>query len=182
MLATAVADGLIRQNPCRIRGAGQEHAAERPMVETSLVLDLADAVPPAYRALVLLAGFGGLRTGESLGLHVEDVDLLHATVRIVRQAQEIAGQGRTEGPPKSEAGRRTVALPGVVVDALEAHLAGMEDTAPAAPLFYGPEGGPLRRATPSKAWAAAVRVAGAPEGLHLHDLRVRHEAPCIRAG
>jgi len=179
VLATAVADDLIRQNPCRIRGAGQEHADERPMVETSLVLDLADAITPAYRALVLLAGFGGLRTGESLGLHVEDVDLLHATVRIVRQAQEIAGQGRTEGPPKSEAGRRTVSLPGIVVEALGAHLAGMADPAGTAPLFCGPEGGALRRATLTKAWAAAVRSTGAPDGLHLHDLR--HHAATLTA-
>lgn len=57
VLATAEADDLIRANPCRIREAGQEHAAERPMVATSLVLDLAEAIERRYRAIVLLAGF-----------------------------------------------------------------------------------------------------------------------------
>jgi hypothetical protein len=30
ILNTAVDDGLIRRNPCRIKGAGQEKSAERP--------------------------------------------------------------------------------------------------------------------------------------------------------
>ena len=68
VLATAEADGLVRSNPCKMRGAGQEHHDERPMVPTALVLDLADAIEARYRALVLLAGFAGLRTGENLGL------------------------------------------------------------------------------------------------------------------
>ena len=118
VLATAEADDLIRQNPCRIRGAGQENADERPMVATSLVLELADAIAAPYRSMVLLAGFGGLRTGESLGLRRCDVDLLHGEVHVERQAQEIARSGRLVSAPKSEAGRRIVALPAIVVEAL----------------------------------------------------------------
>lgn len=76
VMATAEADELVQQNPCKIRGGGEEHAAERPLVATSLVLELAEVIDPRYRALVLLAGFGGLRTGESLGLRRCDVDAL----------------------------------------------------------------------------------------------------------
>ncbi len=179
VLATAEADELIRQNPCRIRGAGEEHAEERPMVSTALVLDLADAIAPAYRALVLLAGFGGLRTGESLGLHVGDVDLLHAEVRVERQAQEVAGTGRVELAPKTAAGRRVVSLPSIVVEALGQHLAMIGQSDPGAPLFVGPGGGPLRRATLSKAWAVAVRATDSPQGLRPHDLR--HHAATLTA-
>jgi integrase len=177
VLATAEADELIRQNPCRVRGGGQENTAERPMVATSLVLELADAIEPPYRAMVLLAGFAGLRTGESLGLRRADVDLLHAEVRITRQAQEIAGSGRVVLAPKSEAGRRTVALPGVVVRALEQHLATVLNAE--APVFTGPEGGPLRRATFSRAWRHALAVTGAPAELRPHDLR--HHAATLTA-
>ncbi|HEX2041536.1 MAG TPA: tyrosine-type recombinase/integrase [Acidimicrobiales bacterium] len=179
VLATAEADELIRQNPCRVRGGGQENTAERPLVATSLVLDLADAIEPPYRAMVLLAGFAGLRTGESLGLRRADVDLLHAEVRITRQAQEIAGSGRVVLAPKSEAGRRTVALPGVVVRALEQHLATFTDPSAEAPVFTGPEGGPLRRATFSRAWRHALAVTGAPAELRPHDLR--HHAATLTA-
>lgn len=122
VLATAEADELLRINPCRIRGGGQEHHQERPMVATALVLDLAEAIEPRYRALVLVAGFAGLRTGESLGLGRSDVDLLHGELRIAAQAQELAGRGRTLLDPKSEAGRRVVAIPAIVADSLETHL------------------------------------------------------------
>jgi integrase len=179
VLATAEADDLIRQNPCRIRGGGQEHHDERPMIDTALVLDLADAIVPRLRACVLVAGFAGLRTGESLGLRRRDVDLLHGELRVVVQAQEVAGEGRVVLAPKSEAGKRTVVIPKVVADALETHMA--EYTGPDldAPVFTGPEGGPLRRARLSAAWRDAVKATGAPEGLHPHDLR--HHAATLTA-
>jgi len=88
VLATAEADEFIRINPCRIRGGGQEHHQERPMVDTSLVLRLAETIEPRYRALVLVAGFAGLRTGESLGLRRCDVDLLHGELRVIAHAQD----------------------------------------------------------------------------------------------
>src|SRR5439155_3334855 len=68
ILNTAVDDELIARNPCRIRGGGQDQAEERPLTETDLVFDLADAITPQLRALVMVAGFAGLRTGELLGL------------------------------------------------------------------------------------------------------------------
>jgi hypothetical protein len=55
---TAVDDGLIRRNPCRIKGAGQEHPPERPVLTVPEVYALADAVDHRYRALVPLAVFG----------------------------------------------------------------------------------------------------------------------------
>jgi hypothetical protein len=58
---TAVDDGLIRRNPCRIKGAGQEKSPERPVLSIPQVYALADAVGDRYRALVLLAVFGSLR-------------------------------------------------------------------------------------------------------------------------
>ena len=179
VLATAEADELIRQNPCRIRGGGQENTPERPMVPTSLVLELAEAIVPRHRAMVHLAGFAGLRTGETLGLRRCDVDLLHGEVRVEHQAQEVTGRGRVILDPKSEAGRRTVALPALVVEALEQHLATFTDSDVEAPVFTGPEGGPLRRATFSRAWRAAVAVTGAPAGLRPHDLR--HHAATLTA-
>ena len=64
MRNTAVDDGLIRRNPCRVKGAGKEVSAERPALTFEQVYALADAIQPRYRALVLLATFAGLRWGE----------------------------------------------------------------------------------------------------------------------
>lgn len=77
MLNTAVDDELITRNPSRIRGGGAEHADERPMVAARLVFELADEIAPRLRALVIVAGFVGLRTGELVGLRRCDVDLVN---------------------------------------------------------------------------------------------------------
>jgi integrase len=37
---------------------------------------LADAIDPRFRALILMAGFTGLRWGELVGLRVEHLDLV----------------------------------------------------------------------------------------------------------
>lgn len=179
ILNTAVEEDLIARNPCRIRGAGNERSDERPMVSAAFVLDLAGAIDPSLRALVLLAGFAGLRTGEMLGLRRRDVDLLRRQVTVDVQAQQIVGLGRVVRQPKSEAGKRTVALPQVLVEALEAHLATFVAPEGDASLFVGPQGKPLLRNVLSRRWRAACRSVGAPDGYRIHDLR--HHAATLAA-
>ena len=47
IMNTAVDDGLIRRNPCRIKGAGSEDSPERPVLTVSQIYALADAIGPA---------------------------------------------------------------------------------------------------------------------------------------
>jgi hypothetical protein len=49
--------GLIRGNPCRVKGADKETSPERPVLTVAQVFALADAIGPRYGALVLLATF-----------------------------------------------------------------------------------------------------------------------------
>ena len=170
ILNTAVNDERIGRNPCRITGAGAEHAPERPMVDAATVLDLADAIGLRLRAIVLLAGFGGLRTGEILGLRRCDIDILRGFVRVREEAQEIVGRGRVVSDPKSEAGKRPVAMPKTVTRELEAHVGLFAQPGAEGAVFTAPRGGPLRRAELSQKWMAAVASVGAPVGLHIHDL------------
>src|SRR5215831_17087886 len=72
ILATAADDGVIRRNPCRIKGAGAESAAERTVLSVPQVFALAEVVEPRYRALVLLATFTSLRWGELCALRRSD--------------------------------------------------------------------------------------------------------------
>ena len=163
---------MIRLNPCRIRGAGQEHADERPMIPTAMVLDLVEAIDPRYGALLLTMGFCSLRTGEVFGLRRCDVDPLHGEVHIRVQAQELKGSGRTVlDHAKTDAGLRTVSVPSFVMDALVSHLAEFTEPDPQAPVFTGPQNTPLRRATFSEAWVAAKEKVGAPADLRAYDLR-----------
>lgn len=176
ILTTAVSDQLVGRNPCLIKGAGIERARERPMLDTAEVLQLAEAIDHRLRALVYLGGFVGLRAGELLGLQRQDVDLLHATVTVRRQLHEITGQGRVVTGPKSEAGRRTLALPAAVVEVMRAHLDLYTAPAPEAPVFTR-HTAPLRRADLSNAWRAACEAVGL-SGCRVHDLR-HHAATLV---
>ncbi len=59
----------------------------------------------------------GLRIGEAIGLRWEDVDLENATLSVHRTMSEINGR-MIEGPPKTKAGRREIALAPQTVEML----------------------------------------------------------------
>jgi len=178
ILNTAVEDERIISNPCKIRGAGQERSAERPFVDAEIVLQIASAIDERYRALILLAGFGGLRLGELLGLRRYDIDLAKSTVRVQEQVVELKNGDRLVTPPKTAAGIRRVALPRAVADALGVHLDRYTGPDPRSPVFTGPLSEGLRRATFYTEWAKAMKVTK-QKGLHLHDLR--HAAGTLAA-
>ena len=90
ILATAVEDELLARYPCTVKGAGVERTPERPVTTIEQVYALADAIEPCFRALVLTATFTGLRLGELRALRRSNLDLLHVTVRVVEQIQELA--------------------------------------------------------------------------------------------
>jgi integrase len=176
VLYTAIDDGLVRgRNPCRIKGADKEHAAERPTPSVEQVYAIADAIKPWYRALVLLAATTGLRWGELVALRRRHVDLDGGYVD-VRAALIEDKAGLTVAGTKSEAGVRVVGIPSVIVPDLTAHMARWAEPGPDGRVFLGPKGATPRRKTFNVAWKTALGRAGArrvpiPEGLHLHDLR-----------
>ena len=179
--ATALADGLIAANPCRVRAAGAERANERPLASPAQIDALAEAIEPRWRAMVYLAAYGALRFGELIGLRRCDIDLLHGEVVITTQLVEVGG-ALTRTAPKSAAGVRRVALPAFVVDEVVAHLERYVDEAPDAPLFTGARGGIPSRSKWSAIWAPARTAAGLPDTVHLHDLRHAGATLAAQAG
>jgi integrase len=93
ILNTAVDDGIIKRNPCRIKGAGQEESAEQPVLTITEVYALAEAIDQRYRALVLLGTFASLRWAELAALRRVDIDLDKSTIRVERQLTEQLGGG-----------------------------------------------------------------------------------------
>jgi len=115
-------DELLRRNPCRLKGAGEENPSERPVLTPAEVLQLADAMPARLRALVLVTTFASLRFGEATALTRADVDLSTGMVRVRKAFTEIKGRGLVLAPPKSRAGVRVVALPASIVEELDEHI------------------------------------------------------------
>jgi integrase len=173
ILNTAIKeDGLIRENPCRIKGYDTYHTPERPTATVAQIYSLAGQVPARFSALVLVAAFSGLRWGELAALRRCDVDLAAGIVRVPRKLAALR-RGLEFGPPKSDAGRRTVALPEAALAALRPHMLAHVKADPEALVFTGEKGGPLRTGNFRRAvkWEQAVAAAGITGDFHFHDLR-----------
>ncbi|MBQ0984914.1 tyrosine-type recombinase/integrase [Streptomyces sp. F63] len=170
IMNTAVDDGLIQRNPCRIKGAGVTKTAERPFLTVAEVFHLADAVPARYRMLVLLAAFTSLRFGELAALQRHDVDLERRVVSVRRAAAETRTDGLLVKAPKSAAGIRTVAFPASLVGELQAHLSEHAQAGRNGLVFVGPRGGVLRRNNFRRLWLRALAETGLRD-VHFHDLR-----------
>lgn len=172
MMMTAVDDGIINRNPCRITGAGSESASERPVLTVAQVVDLGERLPKPYGLMAVTATFGSLRWGEVTALRRCDVDTTTGTVW-VRSAFSRTYNGRAvRGPVKSRAGVRAVALPTPIAANIAEHLDDMKAKDDEALIFPGDKGGPLSRNNFNRrvSWVEHVTAIGQP-GLHFHDLR-----------
>jgi len=189
-MATAVADGVIAEQPCRIKGAGTPKAtlgrvpdrADR-LLSPVQVAAVAEEMPPRYRALVLAAAWSGLRQGELMALTRGDLNLdaSPATVRVRRSTRRSeSGTVRTD-LPKTAASIRTVSLPAPLADVLAGHLAEFVGPEPDAPLFRTATGTLPARSNLSTTFGRALAAAGAPQ-VRFHDLRHVAQVYAAEAG
>ncbi|MGO9298703.1 MAG: tyrosine-type recombinase/integrase [Streptosporangiaceae bacterium] len=180
IMNTAVDDGIIRRNPCRVRGAGQDRSPERQVLTVSQVYALADAVGERYRALILLAVFGSLRWGELAALRRMDIDITTRSVTVHRSLTELPGGGYHFGPTKSAAGQRVVAIPDSIKRDVASHLVRFTAPGDDSLVFTSPTGAPLRHGNfRRRIWLPALASTGLP-GTHFHDLR--HTGNTLMAG
>ena len=173
ILTTAVDDGVLAENPCRVKGAASERAAERSIPTVAEVEAIVDAIDDRFRAAVVLAAYCGLRKGECFGLarrHVQ-LDGTRPSVRIERTRSEVAGRGLVFQPPKTDAGSRVVSLPERVSDELAQHLDRFVPNDAEALLFADPATGDVPRASRwTRIWNSARQRAGVADNT-FHDLR-----------
>jgi len=181
MCEDAAEDGYLRRNPCHIDKAATEKVSDRLYKEppdAAEVRRLAEVVPERHRAMVMLAGFGGLRWGELAGLQRKHIDLVGRAVRVEQQLTDVNGT-LAISEPKTAAGVRLVYLHAELVEALAEHLARHVKDRPNAYVFTSPQGDWLRASNFRRnVWVKATRAAGCP-GLRFHDLR--HAAATIAA-
>ena len=170
MMRNAVDDDLIIKSPCKVNGAGTEHAAERPIATIAEIEALAHAVPRRLQLLIELASWCQLRRGELLGLKRRDVDMMHAIIRIERSRTFRRDGSSITKSPKTASGRRTLSIPSNVLKTFETHLNNFTAGDKDALLFTTESGTPLTAVSLQRAWSIARASIGRPD-LHLHDLR-----------
>jgi integrase len=189
LLEAAVDEELLVRSPCRKIQLPKPDAREARALtpaEAGRLLTAIAAVrtwPSAHPLVLTLLGTG-LRWGEATGLKRGRLQLLgrSPTLTVAEALHEVRGRLSFEAP-KTKAARRVLPLPGVVVDALAAHLP--PNGAAGDVVFRGPRGGLLRTSNwREDVWVPALKASGVfPEPwpvdadgherspLHVHDLR-----------
>jgi integrase len=86
------------------------------------------------------------------------------------------------GPPKSDAGRRTIAIPAELVAELDHHLASYSAPGPDGLVFVGAKGAPLTRGNWHIKWSDATCKVDLPPRFRFHDLRHTSNTLAAAAG
>ncbi len=138
---------------------------------------LARAARHRLYAMWRLIASRGLRRGEGCGLRRTDTDLRGAVTSIRWQITQL-GWETAQGPPKSDAGERQVALDADTVADIRAHRQRQQKEKEDAGdswtdsgfEFTGPDGTPLHPAAVTDMFEQIAYLAGLPP-IRLHDLR-----------
>jgi integrase len=195
VMKAAVQSGVRRDNPA----AGHHVTVRRKRIRQGDVLTmqeihrLVEHVVQPYKPAVWLLVLTGMRPAELCGLKVRSVDLIRHSVAITETLLPVSGYGDQRlqlvaGPPKTEAGDRTVPIPGWLCEDLAEMLA--RRAAPRGrpigrdePLFVNRAGQPLNRDKFRETVVRpALRAAGLPEQLRTYDLRHGHASMLIDMG
>jgi integrase len=167
-LKVAMQRDKVARNVCTLVDAPTiEREEVRPLTghDARRVLEAARGRRNAARWSVALAL--GLRQGEALGLTWDAVDLEAGSLTVRQALQRQPGKGLVFVQPKSRAGRRTIALPGQLRDALRAHRTAQVAERIAAGsewhdlnlVFCQENGLPLEPRSDHRAWRALLAAA-----------------------
>lgn len=190
MLNAAVKAGRLERSPFESTVPAERRV--RPgddgadVATPAQVAALARAMPPHLAIAVPLAAWCQLRLGECLGLQRQDLEHLEDPARAVlhvRRQLATKASPPTLTPPKSDAGRRSIAVPAFMLEDLREHIAqhaapgrdGFVLTVPSRP------GAPVSQSGFDRHWRAARADVGLPS-LRFHDLRHVGLTAYARAG
>ena len=158
IMKTAVEDELLNASPCRVRGAGQERAPERPIATVDEVQLLREAMPDRLKIMVDMAVWCQMRRGEIFGLQRGDFDIQARTVNIVRSRTFLTKGEAMIKSPKTAAGNRKITIPQRMMSDLERHLAEDTDNTPESFLIDGRDGLLISSMAFQRSWTIAVRT------------------------
>jgi len=181
VLDLAVNYGLIRSNPAVTVKLPAEPKHEQKFLTHSQAWNLAEAIHPRFRAMVLLAVFGGMRFGELCALRRMHIIPERNQVAVRQTLVEISGR-ISFGEPKTKSSVRVVTVPRSIMDELVKHMDEFVGTGADSLLFTGQKGVPIQKHWFSRHyWKPATDAAGV-EGLRFHDLRHTFVALWVSVG
>jgi len=174
--------GRVVELPAAARTTPRGHALSVPEAQRLLDASKDDRLHPLWRVLVTL----GLRPGEALGLHWDDVDFEHGVVHVRRSLKMVAGSPVVDDLLKTERSRRSVGAPPSVTASLSAWKARQAAERLKAGfvwskdwpgvVFTSEAGTPLNPSNVRRSFTKLLDAAGLPP-VRLYDLR--HTATSI---
>lgn len=171
----AVRWGYLRSNPAMVEEPGKDVSVLRPTWSYAAFQRVLEHVPTEvllnnsktpvrvfYREALEVLFSMHLRLGELIALDAADYDRKAGTISVTKQVTDTSHGEATE----TKTGQGKVLTPLT----LGKNALGRMPARFGGPLFVGPRGGRLPRATLRAVWNDAVALAGY-ENFHLHDLR-----------
>ncbi|WP_010582524.1 site-specific integrase [Schlesneria paludicola] len=166
--------GLMVRNPCSCVDAPKVVRRRiNPLTvgQAKKLIEVSKDV--ANGAVFVLALTTGLRKGELLALHWEDIDLNEGVISVKRSLEELKGVLRVK-EPKSKSGKRLVKLPAMAIAARWAHKKWqMANGLAACPIVFANQFGEFLRKSNfgERTWKQCRLAAGIPATVVFHDLR-----------
>lgn len=190
IMQCAIRTNACRENPARghLLRLPKHRAQQVSMLTMEQAHSLVEHTTEHYRpAMWLLIFTGGVRPAELCGLRVDDVDLVRRVVHIRNTWSPVPGfdggvRQYVSGPVKTDAGQRSIPIPGWLCDQLAAALAARSPVGRLESLIVNKQGRPVNRDTfRAKVVRPALRSAGLPTDLRTYDLRHTHASLLINS-
>lgn len=190
MFERAVVDGLIGRNPCTGLSLPEVQRGEVAIpTDEQLRAIVARLRSPFYRRLVLVAAGTGMRSGELRGLTVDGnrsgdgprVDFLRKTIKVDRQLIDVVDGQPVFGPPKTQAGYRTIPVDQSVMDVLAQQIA-ERGLGPGGVIFTGRDRQPITQGLVNATLSYVLDLLGWPPQTGLHLFRHYYASMLIRDG
>ncbi|HEY8663123.1 MAG TPA: tyrosine-type recombinase/integrase [Propionibacteriaceae bacterium] len=182
-MTRAVRDDIRESNPAEGVRPPTTPKLAKVYLSASEFAALRDEIPFYYRPLIGVLYGTGMRWSEATAVHVSDVDLASdpPTIHVGWSWKHHHGGKPALGPPKSEAGDRTISLPPQLVTMLARLVDGRQ---PDDFVFVNHQGHPVRANTFQRIWAGAVSRSEKITRKHprIHDLRHSHASALIKLG
>jgi integrase len=179
-LADAVEWGKIARNPCgKVKLPRKEKRDIMPLTQEQAQTLLQVARGHWLEGVITLALATGMREGELLALHWQDIDFERGVLQVRRTHSYIPEKGHYESEPKTASSKRSLVLAPFALDALKAQRtaqkaarmqAGPTKWQEKGLVFCNAQGDYLWVATLHRAFKRLLQLAGLPD-IRFHDLR-----------
>ena len=181
ILNSAVDERLLSATPWTSQVKLPERAkTEIQWLTSAQVHEIADTIPPRYRALVLFMAATGCRPAEAFGVTLDRLNLDEGAVTINRQL--LTGRGGVAfGPLKTKAAARTVPFGQRTVGLLNEHLDAY-GVGPDELVFTNGKTEPIRRNRFGEVWRTTMLKLTDIEARGPHQLRHFYASGLIRQG